>query len=80
MKYRLPIKVFGVIELEDGCAIGILHTETFSWAPFNKVTPYGTDPDVVEVTVADMTAVEADANIVEGIRQALPSEIEWRVE
>jgi hypothetical protein len=77
LKYRLPIKIEGYIEFEDGYARGVIDTDSWDYSPLHHVTAYGTDTDVVEIEVNGEVTIEADVNIVTGIRQALPSEIAW---
>ena len=82
IKYRLPIKINGYIEFEDNCARGVIDTDDWEWSGLHVVTPYGEDPDVVEIVTSIGTSdqdtnYEADVNIVAGIRQALPAEIAW---
>ena len=85
MKYRIPVTLNAVVEFEDGLAVGLIDTSSMEYSPFHKVTPYGDDADVVEMVItaedgSEVTAVEADVNIVIGIRDAVGTIIEWRVE
>jgi hypothetical protein len=75
--YRLPITINGYIEFEDGCARGVIDINDWDYSPLHKVSAYGEDPEVVEIDVDGKVVVEADTNIVTGIRKAIPTEIAW---
>ncbi len=79
IKYRIPIRLNGWVEFEDGAARGTIDTGDMEYSPLPYVSEWGTDSYVVEVVLGDEREVESDIHIVMGIRDAVPAEIEWSV-